>query len=240
MDYDNVRPSDAATLLILDRKAGGEPQVLMGRRHTRHKFMPGKFVFPGGRVDPLDSRVSVAGDYEDPVKSKLMIAMRHRKGEARARAFAAAAIRETYEEVGVFIGHKDGTDWKARGDFAAFAERGISLDLKPIRFIARAIYPAAPLRHAFPGRMGGCDLRPAAGGHRLHGRTGRAVLAEPGRGQEPRDADDHAHHHRGAATAPRGRSRSRPGNTRALLPLAKQGLRARRSMRAGSASRSLT
>lgn len=141
MDYENVRPRDAATLLILDRAAGGEPQVLMGRRHTRHKFMPGKFVFPGGRVDPADSRVPVTGDYEAPVKSKLMEQMKHRKGEARARAFAVAAIRETYEEAGVFIGNKDDAQWKPNAEFAPFASRGISLDLKPFRFIARAITP---------------------------------------------------------------------------------------------------
>ncbi|WP_319773247.1 NUDIX domain-containing protein [Breoghania sp.] len=141
MDHANQRPRDAATLLILDRTSGGEPRVLMGRRHMRHKFMPGKFVFPGGRVDPMDSRVPVTADYAEPVKTKLMHAMKHRKGEARARAFAVAAIRETYEEAGIFIGRKDGATWKAHGDFEAFAERGISLDLSPIRFIARAITP---------------------------------------------------------------------------------------------------
>lgn len=141
MDYDNLRPRDAATLLILDRASGGEPMVLMGRRHMRHKFMPGKFVFPGGRVDPLDSRVPVVGDYAETVRDKLMHAMKHRKGEARARAFAVAAIRETYEEAGVFIGRKDGSSWNANGDFTAFSERGISVDLAPMRFIARAITP---------------------------------------------------------------------------------------------------
>ena len=42
-----MRPRNAATLIIIDRK-GKEPKVLMGRRHSGHKFMPGKFVFPGG------------------------------------------------------------------------------------------------------------------------------------------------------------------------------------------------
>ena len=56
-----LRPRDAATLILLDR-VGGDIRVLMGRRHARHAFMPGKFVFPGGRTDPADSRIPVAED----------------------------------------------------------------------------------------------------------------------------------------------------------------------------------
>ena len=32
----------------------------MGRRHHGHVFMPGKFVFPGGAVEPLDRLMTVA------------------------------------------------------------------------------------------------------------------------------------------------------------------------------------
>ena len=46
-----VRPKDAATLILIDR-SGKVPKVLLGKRHHGHKFMPGKFVFPGGGVDP--------------------------------------------------------------------------------------------------------------------------------------------------------------------------------------------
>ncbi|TIV91075.1 MAG: NUDIX hydrolase, partial [Mesorhizobium sp.] len=46
-----LRPRDAATLILLDRQ-GKDVLVLMGRRHARHAFMPGKYVFPGGRTDP--------------------------------------------------------------------------------------------------------------------------------------------------------------------------------------------
>ena len=46
-----VRPKDAATLILVDR-SGRMPKVLLGKRHLRHKFMPGRYVFPGGRVDP--------------------------------------------------------------------------------------------------------------------------------------------------------------------------------------------
>src|SRR5262249_56340986 len=52
-----VRPKDAATLILVDRTSE-RPKVLLGRRHQNHKFMPGKFVFPGGRVEPADRRMA--------------------------------------------------------------------------------------------------------------------------------------------------------------------------------------
>ena len=51
--HPNITPKDASTLILLDR-SGSEPKVLMGKRHDRHVFMPGAYVFPGGRVDPID------------------------------------------------------------------------------------------------------------------------------------------------------------------------------------------
>ncbi len=53
------RPKDAATLILVDRSAA-TPKVLVGKRHDKVVFMPGKFVFPGGRVDKADNRVPVA------------------------------------------------------------------------------------------------------------------------------------------------------------------------------------
>jgi hypothetical protein len=55
----SLRPRDAATLILIDR-SGGDVRVLLGRRSARHAFMPGRFVFPGGRTDPSDSRIPVA------------------------------------------------------------------------------------------------------------------------------------------------------------------------------------
>ncbi len=48
----SLRPRDAATLILIDR-SGGDVRVLLGRRSARHAFMPGRFVFPGGRTDPF-------------------------------------------------------------------------------------------------------------------------------------------------------------------------------------------
>lgn len=137
----NVRPKDAATLLILDQAAGGPVRVLMGRRHTRHAFFPGAYVFPGGRVDPSDSRVPVAVDYHPAVARRLAIAMKGPKSASRARAFGVAAIRETYEEAGLFLGTRATSPKALTGEMAAFADHGVALDLSPLVLIARAITP---------------------------------------------------------------------------------------------------
>jgi len=152
------RPRDAATLLILDRAAGGPMRVLMGRRHMRHRFMPGAWVFPGGRVDPADSRVGAADDYHPLELAKLMVEMKGPKTAARARALAIAAIRETFEEAGVFVATPTGAPpapATAPADphdaFAAFAARGLAPSLADVRFVARAITP--------PGRPRRFDTR---------------------------------------------------------------------------------
>jgi len=141
-DYPYIRPKDAATLLILDRDEKGIVRLLMGRRHMRHTFMPGKFVFPGGRVDPSDSRIANVLPYHPDVESKLFQDLKNARSAARVRALALAAIRETYEEAGLFIGRKCGTPGLRLGaGFEAFAERHIQPDLGGLRMIARAITP---------------------------------------------------------------------------------------------------
>lgn len=98
-----LRPRDAATLVIVDRVMG-VPRVLMGQRHLDQVFMPGKYVFPGGRVDDGDRTVESA-DALDPVEqAKLLLDMKGNPSQARTRALAMAAIRETFEEAGLVIG----------------------------------------------------------------------------------------------------------------------------------------
>src|SRR5947208_1387363 len=81
-----VRPKDAATLILVDR-AGSVPKVLLGKRHHGHKFMPGKFVFPGGRVDPADQRMPVAQELDPHAQVHLMKRLQ-RPSVAKARALA--------------------------------------------------------------------------------------------------------------------------------------------------------
>ena len=40
----------------------GEARVLLGRRRRDMVFMPGRYVFPGGRVDRADRQIAVEHD----------------------------------------------------------------------------------------------------------------------------------------------------------------------------------
>ena len=137
----NVRPRDAATLIILDRAARA-PKILMGKRHAGHKFMPGKFVFPGGRIEAGDRFMPSYGALHPRAESALMARV-VRPSPQRGRALALAAIRETFEETGLLLGIKDhGAPEKApAGPWSTFRERGVFPNLEAVQFVARAITP---------------------------------------------------------------------------------------------------
>jgi 8-oxo-dGTP pyrophosphatase MutT (NUDIX family) len=146
-----LRPRDAATLIIVDN-ASGEPRVLLGRRRLDMVFMPGRYVFPGGRVDPADRQVPVAEDLNPRDLEKLMVAMKGTPSVARARALALAAVRETFEEAGLLIGTPLGANAppKAR-TWRDFFATGYRPALDRLTFFARAITP--------PGRPRRFDSR---------------------------------------------------------------------------------
>ncbi|MEA2992699.1 MAG: hypothetical protein QOD40_1619 [Alphaproteobacteria bacterium] len=146
----NVSPKDAASLIIIDR-SGPEAKVLLGRRHEGHKFMPGKFVFPGGRVESLDRLMPAASELDARTEARLL-ARSGRPSSGKARAFALAAVRETFEETGLMLGVKDGQAPKSPGGlWTAFAQEHVHPDLAPMHFVARAITP--------PGRPKRFDTR---------------------------------------------------------------------------------
>jgi 8-oxo-dGTP pyrophosphatase MutT (NUDIX family) len=146
LTFPNLRPKDSATLILVDR-SGSEPKVLLGRRHERHRFLPGKFVFPGGRVESPDRLMPTAVPLHDRDAARLMQRVK-RPSLARAAAFALAAIRETYEETGLMIGvEQAGPIAHPPGPWQAFGDAGVLPDLSAVHFIARAITPPKrPLR----------------------------------------------------------------------------------------------
>lgn len=139
--WPNQRPRDAATMIIIDRSAK-KPTVLMGKRHAGHKFMPGKFVFPGGRIEADDRLMPVAGALDPQVEGRLLEHVQ-RPTLVRARGLALAAIRETFEETGLMIGSRDfGTPPQApEGPWQQFLQHGVFPTLEDIHFVGRAITP---------------------------------------------------------------------------------------------------
>lgn len=137
----NQRPKDAATMMIIDRSAA-RPMVLMGKRHASHKFMPGKYVFPGGRLDDADRRMAATGALPQICEDRL-IKRAPRSGIGKARALALAAVRETFEETGLLFGTDEfgAPDAAPAGSWSEFAAHGIFPDLSAITFVARAITP---------------------------------------------------------------------------------------------------
>ncbi|WP_291934945.1 MBL fold metallo-hydrolase [Limnohabitans sp.] len=97
-----LRP--AATVLLL-RDGPGGLEVLMTRRSMTASFAPGAYVFPGGGIDAADAQAH-------------SLAQRRSKQSDLHLTQAIAAIRESFEELGVlFARHADGR-WADNADIA--------------------------------------------------------------------------------------------------------------------------
>ena len=126
--------------MLIDR-SGSDPKVLLGRRHHGHKFMPGKFVFPGGRIEPLDREMSALSELHPGTLNKLNERVAIPSPEY-ARAFPLAAVREMAEETGLLLGVKRDAPPATPGEiWAEFAKANVHPDLGNLHFIARAITP---------------------------------------------------------------------------------------------------
>ena len=166
--HPHQRPRDASTLILLDR-TGPAQKVLMGRRHDSHKFMPGKFVFPGGRVEIYDGRMPASGALAPEIEARLLKHVQ-RPSPAKARALALAAIRETCEETGLVLGVRSSqAPAVPTEDWRAFADASVLPDLAGLHFIARAITPPGRPRR-FDTRFFSADAQAIA--HRIEGAVG--------------------------------------------------------------------
>ena len=85
-------------LLLRDVPDGGGLEVLMTRRSATASFAPGAYVFPGGGIDALDAAPAThAAADRRPTQSDLHLTQ------------AIAAIRESFEELGVLLArHAEG------------------------------------------------------------------------------------------------------------------------------------
>lgn len=134
-----------AATLILVRDPATDPKILMGQRGANAAFMPNKFVFPGGAVDPADGDVPLPMPLPEPCATQLRI-----DSPDIAGALMAAAIRELWEETGLRLGHL--ADWTdAPQDWQSFAKGGFRPNPSRLAYVFRAITP--------PGRPRRFDAR---------------------------------------------------------------------------------
>ncbi len=97
-------PDDAATVILLRETPGTTWEVFLLRRHAKQNFMGGAHVFPGGRLEEADMDPALIphifpGDLPENLRLK-------EEGLSldKARGLFVAAIRETFEEAGIFPG----------------------------------------------------------------------------------------------------------------------------------------
>jgi 8-oxo-dGTP pyrophosphatase MutT (NUDIX family) len=95
---DPIRP---AATVILARSGAQGPEVLMGQRGAGAAFMPSKFVFPGGGVDPADHLAPRPGYLDQTCTRRLGL---YTPADAPAPdVVVAAALRELTEETGLAV-----------------------------------------------------------------------------------------------------------------------------------------
>ena len=136
MSQDKTAIRPAATVIVLRNRAHA-PQVLMGQRGTQAAFMPNKFVFPGGAVDPQDAAVPLLSEISNPCKDRLS---EESEGPS-AQTLCAAAIRELFEETGQILGQQAAWPDPIPDGWQAFASKGYRPIAEPLQFVFRAITP---------------------------------------------------------------------------------------------------
>ncbi len=146
MTIDKTAIRNAATVIVL-RDRHSNPSILMGQRGSKAAFMPNKFVFPGGALDPDDAQVPLATPVAQPCFDRLA----ERAPDGMQTALAAAAIRELWEETGLILGTPGAWQGDVPADWQGFAATGHRPAADRLQYVFRALTP--------PGRPRRFDAR---------------------------------------------------------------------------------
>lgn len=133
---------DAATILLV-RDIGGTPSVLMGQRQPGAVFMPNRYVFPGGAVEPGDAEAALSAPLPQPCRDRLDMDARSEVGGA---ALTAAAIRELFEETGLLLASPGEWPGTPPANWQTFAQTGLVPDPTKLRYFFRAVTPPERIR----------------------------------------------------------------------------------------------
>jgi 8-oxo-dGTP pyrophosphatase MutT (NUDIX family) len=150
-------PRDAATIILV-RDPQEAPRILMGKRGSKAAFMPSKYVFPGGALDYEDAEVPLAR----PMSGLCAGRLAEQAGPVPAAAFAAAAIRELWEETGLLLGVPGAWPGTPPAGWASFAATGHLPSPAALAYVFRAVTPKGRTRR-FDARFFVADARHVAG-----------------------------------------------------------------------------
>jgi len=133
-----VRPRPAATIALLRKGADGL-EVLLLKRSARTRFIPGAYVFPGGRVEPEDASEGVIYRVTGLTAAEADGHLGTSGADLPGIAFFVAALRETFEETGILLGEdsgqcrsvKNGGEEDGEGRFRTGLRRG-SMELPEV------------------------------------------------------------------------------------------------------------
>ena len=93
-----------ASVIILIRQKGSDLQVYLLKRNPLSGFMPGNYVFPGGTLDLEDRDFGFWKAHVDMDSGEISGRLGGDLAVEDVLASSIAAIRETFEEAGVFLG----------------------------------------------------------------------------------------------------------------------------------------
>ena len=136
-----LRPA-ATVLLLRDTPQGLE--VLMTRRSMTASFAPGAYVFPGGGIDDLDNKYAKS-QVNTAQPAMQFIARRSTQSDLLCSQ-VLAAIRESFEELGILLAKKSNGQWCSQADITALnRQTGFydQMQAQGYTLQADAVYPLA-------------------------------------------------------------------------------------------------
>ena len=163
-DREVAVPRPAATVVVARDGTPGL-EVLLLRRNRSAGFVPGAYVFPGGRVDASDADPILVARTDDLTEEQAARRLEIPEGDPSAVAYFLAAVRETFEETGLLIARTPegepapGADDDARVEElrtrllnqevafgAVLEELDVKIDGRSMEYVAHWITPKAEPR----------------------------------------------------------------------------------------------
>jgi len=105
INHTPAKPRIASTV-ILARQIGEELQVYLLKRNAKSGFMAGNYVFPGGTVDIEDRNTNFWKSHVDIHMENLSRQIGGNLPGEEALSYGVTAIREMFEEAGVFLSYR--------------------------------------------------------------------------------------------------------------------------------------